>query len=198
MWRRWLAYLRWLPGTVHLHGIHSPFIYQLKKEVFKTTAKKKSPDNAFAKAFQTQFRNESNLLEKLKTFRRIADFFDAKKILLVTKNPEVLLLVFQYEREVSAVTIKEIQTTEPTNPFDLIYLNGNETLPTKPQIKELISLSSTITCWLLDNKNASEAAQEFFDELKHSEAIKQTIDCHWFGLILFREAQPKENFKIYP
>ncbi len=30
-----LAYIKWLPKTFHLHGIHSPFIFKLEKEVLK-------------------------------------------------------------------------------------------------------------------------------------------------------------------
>ncbi|WP_405250671.1 O-methyltransferase [Dokdonia sp. Asnod3-C12] len=30
-----LAYLKWLPKTFHLHGIHSPFIFKLEKEVLR-------------------------------------------------------------------------------------------------------------------------------------------------------------------
>lgn len=30
-----LSYLKWLPKTFHLHGIHSPFIFKLEKEVLR-------------------------------------------------------------------------------------------------------------------------------------------------------------------
>lgn len=30
-----IAYLKWLPKTFHLHGIHSPFIFKLEKEVLR-------------------------------------------------------------------------------------------------------------------------------------------------------------------
>lgn len=30
-----LAYLKWLPKTFHLHGIHSPFVFKLEKEVLR-------------------------------------------------------------------------------------------------------------------------------------------------------------------
>lgn len=30
-----LAYLKWLPKTVHIHGIHSPFIFKFEKEVLR-------------------------------------------------------------------------------------------------------------------------------------------------------------------
>lgn len=33
-----LAYIKWLPKTFHLHGIHSPFIFKFEKEVLRGTS----------------------------------------------------------------------------------------------------------------------------------------------------------------
>ena len=35
MFHQILTYLRWLPKTIHLHGIHSPFVFQLEKQCLK-------------------------------------------------------------------------------------------------------------------------------------------------------------------
>ena len=38
-----ITYIKWLPTTFHLHGIHSPFVFSFEKDCLKNTTKK-APD----------------------------------------------------------------------------------------------------------------------------------------------------------
>ena len=37
-----ITYIKWLPTTFHLHGIHSPFVFSFEKDCLKNTTKKDS------------------------------------------------------------------------------------------------------------------------------------------------------------
>lgn len=58
-----IAYLKWLPKTFHLHGIHSPFIFYLEKDVLRG-------------------KNHIDVIEKLKSYRKILN--DSKEVIKVT------------------------------------------------------------------------------------------------------------------
>jgi len=37
MWHQMMTYLKWFPKTVHLHGIHSPFVFNLQQQCLKNS-----------------------------------------------------------------------------------------------------------------------------------------------------------------
>ncbi|WGK63788.1 O-methyltransferase [Croceiramulus getboli] len=65
---RILAYLKWLPKTFHLHGIHSPFVYQLQRDCLHV--QDKNPSKAVIALF-----NQARLfLLRQKTSIAVCDF----------------------------------------------------------------------------------------------------------------------------
>jgi len=253
MWHQCITYLKWLPKTVHLHGIHSPFVFKLQKQCLKDTTpfeaytqltnyrnellKSKTvltieDHGAGSRVFKSNIRTVSDLAKKAGASKRRSQLlfrlvqylkpkhilelgtsiglgthalslgYPASKITSIEGAPEIA--AFTQEQLASLSNIQIIQSTfkyflntlDDVN-YDLIYIDGHhERQATLDYFTTLIAHSNENTLFLLDDIHWSKGMSSAWSTIKQLPEVTVTIDCFWFGLILLRKEQVKQDFYI--
>jgi predicted O-methyltransferase YrrM len=82
--------------------------------------------------------------------------------------------------------------------IDLVYFDGNHTKEaTLKYFESILPKISENTVLIFDDIYWSKGMTEAWLEIKMNEKVKVTIDTFYFGIVLFRTTQPKQNFKLY-
>ena len=67
---------------------------------------------------------------------------------------------------------------------------------TEYTLEAILELYMNIPVLILKNIYTDNAAKQKWSALKADQTIVVTIDLFYFGIIIFRKEQPKENFKL--
>lgn len=83
--------------------------------------------------------------------------------------------------------------------FDLLYIDGNHTFEaTIRYFEEALKHKHANSIIVFDDIYWNKEMTQAWEKIKSHTEVKQSIDCFYFGLILFRdEAKQKEHFKIF-
>ena len=71
MLHQFITYFNWLPKTIHLHGIHSPFVFQLEKNCLRQPLSKNT---------QTQFKTYKKKLAQDQRTITVTDFGSGSRV----------------------------------------------------------------------------------------------------------------------
>jgi predicted O-methyltransferase YrrM len=81
--------------------------------------------------------------------------------------------------------------------WKLIYFDGNHSkLATLEYFKLLLPTITNETVWVFDDIHWSADMEEAWKEIKNNPKVTVTIDTFQWGLVFFRQEQPKEHFVI--
>ncbi len=91
--------------------------------------------------------------------------------------------------------LKKLHT--PFNIFHLIYFDGNHSKTATLEYFELLLTTVTNeTVWIFDDIHWSADMEEAWGIIKKHPKVTVTIDTFQWGIVFFREEQPKEHFVI--
>jgi len=81
--------------------------------------------------------------------------------------------------------------------FDLIYFDGNhQKNATKKYFKKCLNCINNETLFIFDDIHLSKEMQDCWQEIIKHKLVSVSIDTFYFGLVLFRNEQPKQHFFI--
>jgi predicted O-methyltransferase YrrM len=81
--------------------------------------------------------------------------------------------------------------------FDLVYFDGNHSKQATLEYFELLLPTITDkTVWIFDDIHWSDDMEAAWQSIKNHPRVTVTIDTFQWGLVLFRQEQPKEHFVI--
>lgn len=81
--------------------------------------------------------------------------------------------------------------------YDLIYFDGNHSKQaTLDYFEMLLSTVTNETVWIFDDIHWSTDMEEAWEIIKSHAKVTATIDTFQWGIVFFREEQPKEHFVI--
>jgi predicted O-methyltransferase YrrM len=201
------------------HGIHSPFVYSLIKEVFN--AKEVPALYEEIEKLRKAMRENDQVIEVedygagssgMKTKKRkIKDI--ARRSL---KSPKYAALLYRLARFEGAENIADLASTyferldlqnirlvrgnfDNTLPdwlhssgkkYDLIYIDGNHTYEaTLRYFSMLPPFTHDDTLIILDDIHWSREMEQAWEEIKGNTSVTLTIDLFFIGLVFFRRSQ---------
>jgi len=81
---------------------------------------------------------------------------------------------------------------------DCVYIDGNHTKDaTLRYFNMLLPKVNSKTVLIFDDIYWSKEMLEAWNEIKANNKVKVTIDMFYFGIVLFRTEQPKEDFRLF-
>lgn len=84
-----------------------------------------------------------------------------------------------------------------SNPYDLVYIDGNHTKEATLNYFELLLPTATNnSVFIFDDIHWSKGMTEAWDIIKNHPAVTVSIDTFFWGIIFFRKEQAKEHFVI--
>lgn len=84
-----------------------------------------------------------------------------------------------------------------TSNFQLIYFDGNHSKKATLEYFELLLLTITNnSVWIFDDIHWSKDMEEAWEIIQNNSKVTVTIDTFQWGLVFFRQEQPKEHFVI--
>lgn len=171
MWFKIKTYLEFLFRSFHLHGIHSPFVFQLQQECF--TGKKEKMLSRLVDHLKIEtilFFGKSAEKDIFKTSKTIiADTTDAQQLdgLFLKKNQQFDLIYFPFQAE---------------NLFVLFQ----KTLP----------LAHNDSVFVFEKPHRSKEMEQIWKDVQQTEKVRVSIDTFYFGFVFLRKEQAKEDFVV--
>lgn len=85
----------------------------------------------------------------------------------------------------------------PTSGFELIYFDGNHSkTATLEYFEFLLPTATNETVWIFDDIHWSSDMEEAWEVIKNHPKVRVTMDTFQWGIVFFRNEQPKEHFVI--
>ncbi|HET8839666.1 MAG TPA: hypothetical protein VFM82_11800 [Flavobacteriaceae bacterium] len=169
MFFRTKTYLKFLWQSFHLHGIHSPFVFQLSQECFK------NKDKVFP-----------CLTEHLK-IDSVLFFGNSSEPIF--KNTEITVL--------NPMDIPNLNLIlEENRRFDLVYFPVQIEKNLIPLFKKVLPVAHNDSIFVFENPHRSKDRGKNWDRIKQEEKVRVSIDTFHFGLLFFRKEQVKEDFFV--
>jgi predicted O-methyltransferase YrrM len=87
--------------------------------------------------------------------------------------------------------------SQNTEHFSLIYFDGNhQKQATLDYFDLLLPTITNETVWIFDDIHWSPEMEDTWEAIKKHSKVTVTIDTYQWGLVFFRQEQPKEHFTI--
>ena len=190
-----MSYLKFLWISVNLHGVHSPFVYNLVSEgfyekerlVYNLTYKHTAPDLP---------------KQALKTLLKTIAHFKLYKLLVLGEDEVAVNLTTETIRSAAEAISAKIWFYSTFVPVpggvDLAYLYGNDAATLLHSLEQLKPDVNNNSIAVVANIHSSDAMEAAWEAIKKDPNVTVTIDTYHLGLIFFRREQPKQHFIIRP
>ncbi len=174
MWFKLKTYFRFLIRSFHLHGIHSPFVFQLTKNCFRGNRKQLLP----------------NLMDYLK--------IESLLIFGHSKSSETEKITEKVSKPVLLTDIYELDTflEKNSSPFDMVLFQNISEAILCATFQKTLHLAHNNSVFVFENIHCSKEMEQLWEKIKQTEKIRVSIDSFHFGFVFFRKEQAKEDFVV--
>ncbi|MDR0830743.1 MAG: hypothetical protein LBN95_11635 [Prevotellaceae bacterium] len=195
-------------------GVHSPFVFDLLSFVF-------FDDNAFY-AFKTteQFLQKtygkSFNRHNIKYYRlifRLANYFSAKKMLIVGKNPFIEKYFLSVSKKSHIVSLEKLENLPKENlpqtlsqnfkklfdneknvPFDIIFFPTHNIIYYEDVIKSpLVSENSIL---IFEKFSCTKTEKAVWQKIVDDNSLKISIDIFKYGIVFIKKDFPKQHYLV--
>lgn len=190
------------------HGIHSPFVYTLIREVLND-----KQDHAYYPKQKGLYSEKSLDLKYLQLMARLVRYLNAKKILLLSSNKDQTIdyihaasnqatlnsLEINPDIKTTLQTLlKQASSAQSFPSYDFMFLDVTmQPLPDGEDLQALFSCCHEHTCFVISHIHGHEDSEKLWNNIKEAASVTITIDLFHVGLVLFRkEKRVAEHFSI--
>lgn len=169
------SYISFLIKSIHLHGVHSPFVFNLINNGLRSKEKIKFD------SYKTEISSG-----QYKLFKKLIRYFDAKSILVDDKNLQKHL----QQTLQGAIVRTELPSEEEK--IDLLFFKKT---PENTSIDSFLGYMHNDSVLIINNIRSKEN-HLFWEQLVHHPKTTACIDVFVQGYIFVRKEQKKELFYI--
>ncbi len=178
------------------HGIHSPFVFQFVVDILN--------DDRFFYAFETLEATPNKLKSSLRKYNRllfkIVNYYQPKKILLISQNGDITSSYLSAANEKAIITeLHSInKNTDLINQnWDMLIINEPVSTQLQNHLEALISSLQASSYIIIKNIHESAAIEAIWANIKHQSTATLTIDLFHIGFVFFRqENKVPQHFTI--
>ena len=160
------AYLKFWFRSFHLHGVHSPFVFQLQQAC--------SGQNF---SFLIDYLKIETILIFGKTIEN--DAFKNRKIQIINPDDSGKLDVF----------------LSKSTTFDLVYFPFS-TENICSLFQKSLPLAQNNSVFIFEKIHYSQETEHVWKKIKQSKKVRVSIDTFQYGFVFFRKEQAKEDFVV--
>jgi len=185
-------YLKYKLLARHRRGfsVHSPFVFELLNSVFFEKEHyycyEKIEEIIAENRHKTLFYNK---LKYYKLFFRLANYFNAQRVLIVGQN-NFIEKIFAFVS--SKVQIFYAKNVKKTDNFDLIFFAENSIENYKDY--ELFFKDNLVL--IFENIYQSKKNSELWQQIINSNNLIISIDIFHFGIIIVKNEIPKQHYRV--
>ncbi|HET8810262.1 MAG TPA: hypothetical protein VFM65_08365 [Flavobacteriaceae bacterium] len=170
MWFKIKTYLLFLLRSFHLHGIHSPFVFQLQQTCFKG--------------------------KKEKMLLRLVEYLKIETILLFGKSAENEIFKTSKTVITDPADVQQINLFLKNNQqFDLVYFPA-QTENLFVLFQKTLPLAHNDSVFVFEKPHRSKEMEQIWKSVQQTQKVRVSIDAFYFGFVFFRKEQAKEDFVV--